>query len=269
MLLQQSLNQKLKNYQFPLLAGGTAWGEQSIADGSIHLDMLRLNKVKYNLKKKTVRVEAGAQWRKVQRILDKYGRAVKVMQSDNIFTVGGSLSVNVHGWQVGSPPIASTVISLKVVTADGKIRHIDKGKDSELFRAVLGGYGQFAVITEVELKTVPNSTLKFHAKFISSEDFAKEYFHRVTQNPKAQLAYGRLSVDKGKLFEEAGVFWYEKALGKTLPGLKQESLVAIKRVIFRSSQYTDFGKRIRWSAEKLYAKTLLSSKAISRNDVMN
>lgn len=97
-------------------------GGQTLLDQSIHLDMLPLSHVTYNPKTHVVTVGAGATWKKVQNILDPLGRSVKVMQSDNVFTVGGSLSVNAHGWQVGYPPISSTVLKLKVITADGKIR---------------------------------------------------------------------------------------------------------------------------------------------------
>ena len=71
--------------------------------------MLPFNKVTYNHDSKTVVIQAGATWKKVQDILTKYNRSIKVMQSDNIFTVGGSISVNVHGWQVSSPPVNSRI----------------------------------------------------------------------------------------------------------------------------------------------------------------
>ena len=75
------------------------------------------------------------------------------MQSDNIFTVGGSISVNVHGWQVSSPPIASTVIEMTVITPDGILKKISKDSEPQLFTAIIGGYGMFAIIMDVELET--------------------------------------------------------------------------------------------------------------------
>lgn len=108
-------------------------GGQSILNDSIHLDMMEINKVVYNPVTQTITIGAGATWKKVQNVLDQYNRSIKVMQSDNIFTLGGTLSVNAHGWQVNAPPISSTVLSLKVITADGIIRDINKHTEPELF----------------------------------------------------------------------------------------------------------------------------------------
>jgi FAD/FMN-containing dehydrogenase len=72
------------------------------------------------------------------------------MQSSSDFTVGGSVSVNCHGWPHGNPPIADSVHSLRLVTTLEVIVY-DRQQISELFRHVLGGYGLFGVITEVTL----------------------------------------------------------------------------------------------------------------------
>lgn len=157
--------------------------------------MLPFNKVTYNHDSKTVVIQAGATWKKVQDILTKYNRSIKVMQSDNIFTVGGSISVNVHGWQVSSPPIASTVIAMTVITPDGILKKISKDSEPQLFSAIIGGYGMFAIIMDVELETTENYPVTFHSHFTSSEKLESSFKTFVTNNPKAQLAYARLSVD--------------------------------------------------------------------------
>jgi len=245
-------------------------GGQTLLENSIQLDMLPFNKVIYNNDSKTVIIQAGATWKKVQDILTKYNRSIKVMQSDNIFTVGGSISVNVHGWQVSSPPIASTVIAMTVITPDGILKKISKDSEPQLFSAIIGGYGMFAIIMDVELETTENYPVTFHSHFTSSEKLESSFKTFVTNNPKAQLAYARLSVDHEKLFDEAGLFWYE-----TYDNLHQqtsivpEKLVAIKRSIFRISEYHNIGKKLRWEAEKLYAKNMINHEPITRNNAMN
>ncbi len=244
-------------------------GGQTLLKGSIQLNMLGMNSVFYNEKDETVTVGSGATWKKIQKALDKYGRSVRIMQSDNIFTVGGSISVNVHGWQAGDPPLASTIVSMKVITADGELRRISKTEEPELFSAVIGGYGQFGVIIEAEITTTTNSELKFYAEFMKPGQFANSYQKLITKNSNAELAYGRLSVDSGHLFEEAGLFWYEK-VGDVAPDkIQGESMTAIKRGIFRTSQYYELGKKIRWAAEKIDAKRKLNSGPLSRNNAMN
>jgi FAD/FMN-containing dehydrogenase/glycerophosphoryl diester phosphodiesterase len=244
-------------------------GGQALLDDSIQLNMLGLDHVIYNPEKNTVIAGGGATWKKIQHILNQHGRSVKVMQSDNIFSVGGSISVNVHGWQVGVPPIASTVLSITIVTADGEIRHINSKNEPELFKAVFGGFGLFGVIVEIELETVPNSNVTFHAKYLKPENFLKEFEKHITKNRSAELAYGRLRVDQDNLLEEIGLFWYEKTDESSLEEIKQESIVSLKRMVFRLSEYLDVGKKLRWKAEKAYANTMTSSGAISRNNAMN
>jgi FAD/FMN-containing dehydrogenase len=260
---------KKTNKKITMAGRRHSMGGQTLLDGSIHLSMLRMDSVRYNQETSSVIVGAGATWKKIQSILNGFGRSVKVMQSDNIFTVGGSISANVHGWQVGEPPLSSTILSMKIITADGEIRDISKDTEPELFSAVMGGYGQFGVIVEAELATVPNSTLKFHAAYMEPQQFAEKFQNLVTKNNKVELAYGRLSVDRGHLFEEAGLFWFEKSDLAVTTRLPPERLVALKRAIFRASQYLELGKTIRWSAEKIYAQQLTSAPSVSRNFAMN
>jgi len=51
--------------------------------------------------KNLLHVQAGAKWRMSFPYLDQHGRSVAVMQSDNSFTIGGSLSVNVTAGNMG------------------------------------------------------------------------------------------------------------------------------------------------------------------------
>jgi FAD/FMN-containing dehydrogenase len=245
-------------------------GGHTLLNNSLQLDMLPFNKVVYNTYSKTVTIQSGATWKKVQDTLAKYRRSVKVMQSDNIFTVGGSISVNAHGWQVSSPPIASTIIAMTVMTPDGQLKKISKDSDPHLFSAIIGGYGMFAVIIDVELETTENYSVTFHSHFTSSEKLASSFKTYISANAKAQLAYARLSVDNNNLFDEAGLFWYEKH--KTIhdkTSIEPEGLIALKRSIFRFSEYHDIGKKLRWKAEKLYAAKMNNHKPITRSDAMN
>ncbi len=56
-----------------------------------------------------MRVQTGARWAEIQEYLDAKGFSVQAMQSINIFTVGGTLSVNAHGIAHDPGQIASTI----------------------------------------------------------------------------------------------------------------------------------------------------------------
>jgi FAD/FMN-containing dehydrogenase/glycerophosphoryl diester phosphodiesterase len=257
----------------PISIGGRrhSMGGQTFFKDAIFLNMLNFNNVTYNPKTNTVTAQAGATWQKIQEILARHGRSVKVMQSDNIFTVGGSIGVNVHGWQVGSPPIVSAVLKMTVITSDGEIQTISPSLNSELFNAVIGGYGMFAVIVDAELETVPNSLVKFHALFTKAENFHEAFEKNISNNSKVELAYARLSTDQNNLLNEVGLFWYETQKTFTQKNdIGSEKLIAIKRSIFRLSEYHNLGKKLRWQAEKTYTKMLAEKQTLlSRNDAMN
>lgn len=91
------------------------------------------NIVAINQKEKWIIVQSGASWAHIQEALNPFGLAVKVMQSSNIFTVGGSLSVNAHGRDPRFSALSSTVEGMKILTPDGQIRWIYRQQDPELF----------------------------------------------------------------------------------------------------------------------------------------
>jgi FAD/FMN-containing dehydrogenase len=118
--------------------------------------MLSFDQMSLDSGRRILMVGAGARWAEIVPFLDHQGFAVAVMQSNNDFTVGGSLSVNCHGWQHNSRPIASTVESFRPAAATGKIMTCSRTENPELFSLVLGGYGLFGVILDVRLRVVPN-----------------------------------------------------------------------------------------------------------------
>ena len=106
-----------------------------------------------------LRVGTGAIWSDVLAYLDPLGRSVAIMQSNDSFTVGGSVSVNCHGWQHGRPPIASSVRSFRILLADGQLLECSREENAELFSLALGGYGLFGILIDVDLEVVAERTL--------------------------------------------------------------------------------------------------------------
>src|SRR5690606_26062331 len=73
-------------------------GGHSIAPGGIVIDMRSWKRLRYDDERQLLTAGAGATWEEIIPFLEERGRSVAVMQSNNSFTVGGSLSVNCHGW---------------------------------------------------------------------------------------------------------------------------------------------------------------------------
>lgn len=244
-------------------------GAQSFGPGHLVLDMTAMRRVSYDPASKLVTAQAGATWMELQALLDARGRSVKVMQSDNIFTIGGSLSVNAHGWQARSGPVASTVEDLTIVLPSGESRRCSRAENRELFGAALGGYGAFGVIVEARLRTAVNAMYRKSTWHGRTEGLAARLKEKVLDNPRAELAYARLSVDARHFLTEASINVYEplKDQPRVLPAMSHDSLARLKRGIFRASERSESGKSRRWLLER-HLGGALESRPVSRNTVM-
>lgn len=144
------------------IAGGKySMGGQTAVQNGVQLDTQKLNHViAFNPEQKLLTIEAGANWRQVQELIDPYGLSVKIMQSLADFSIGGSLSVNVHGRYMGAGPIILSVEQIKIVLADGSIVLASPQENSDIFYGAIGGYGALGVITEVTLHLTENVKVK-------------------------------------------------------------------------------------------------------------
>ena len=90
-------------------------GGHSSAEGQMVIDMTGMDRVlSVDPDEGTIRVEAGATWQAVQEAAHEQGLAVRVQQSSNVFTIGGSLSGNCHGRDIAYGPIVCSVHSFRL-----------------------------------------------------------------------------------------------------------------------------------------------------------
>jgi FAD/FMN-containing dehydrogenase len=243
-------------------------GGQSFSREGLLLDVQKLNRVALDAKAKTVNVQSGARWWQVQRALDAEGFAVKSMQSINIFSVGGSLSVNGHGIDPMPGPIAPTVRSLRVMLCSGEVVGASPTENVELFRHVLGGYGLFGVILDAQLEVVENELYRREALYMDYKDFPAWYRQSVEGSPEIGLAFGRLSVAPRSYLRETAVHLYRRtATPEPLPPLEPDRHETLERVVINLSKTGGLGRSLRWDLEK-YAEPHLHP-CVSRNAAMN
>lgn len=106
-------------------------GGQTLYPGGIMLDMKQYKKIiKLDEKKKLITVQSGATWADIQAYINPYGLALKVSQSQNIFTIGGSLSVNVHGRDIRNHALIETVESFRLLNAQGDIIQVSRDENA-------------------------------------------------------------------------------------------------------------------------------------------
>jgi FAD/FMN-containing dehydrogenase len=243
-------------------------GGHTIYAGGIMLDMKGFHRMSLDSVNNILQVGAGALWSEIIPYLDKYGKSVAVMQSNNSFSVGGSISVNCHGWQPNTAPIASTVESFRLINAKGEVMTCSRQENKELFSLVLGGYGLFGVILDVNLRVVDNNMYRLSQYVIKSDEYIRKYDELVNRKPDVGMVYGRININPKNFMEEAMLSVFSIDSQETLEPLKKAGYAGIRRHVFRGSANSNYGKNLRWRAEKMGAR-FISGKKFSRNQLIN
>jgi FAD/FMN-containing dehydrogenase len=136
---------------------GTGHAAAPLGDlaGTILLRTTRMHRVDVDPHDRRARVEAGAIWQEVSDAAAEHGLAALAGSSHDVgvlgYSLGGGLSwlARKHGLA------ANTILAAEIVDADGRIRRVDAENDPELFWALRGGGGSFAIVTAVELRLFP------------------------------------------------------------------------------------------------------------------
>ena len=164
----------LKRASGPVSIGGGhfSMGGQTASPGSLHLDMRRFNQVlAFSPVEKTIRVQSGIRWCDIQKFVDPHGLSVKIMQTYANFTVGGSLSVNVHGRYIGLGPLILSVREIKLALASGEVIEASPTSHDDIFYGAVGGYGALGVIVEAVLELADNARVERIAEKLSATDY--------------------------------------------------------------------------------------------------
>ncbi|MDN3029668.1 FAD-binding oxidoreductase [Streptomyces sp. S.PB5] len=124
--------------------------------GTLLISTRRLREVTVDAGRRTVLVGAGTTWSEVLAETDRFGLAPVVGSAPHVsvvgYTLGGGLSP-LLGRSLGYA--ADHVRRMEVVTADGTVRHVTHDSDPDLYWALLGGKGNFGVVTRMEFDVFP------------------------------------------------------------------------------------------------------------------
>jgi len=215
-------------------------GGHAFDDNALVLDMRHFNRIALDAERRTVRVEPGATWHDIQNVLHPRF-AVKAMQSTDIFSVGGSISVNAHGMDHHAGAVAGSLRSLELMRADGSVVTCSRQENAELFRHVVGGYGLFGVIVSAELEVVDNAVYRTSREIIASDAFPAYFDGRIAGDDRLGLFYGHLSTAPGSLLREMVVYRYEKVADGApadMPALGAPGLTGLRRLIYPNGVFS-------------------------------
>ena len=243
-------------------------GGHAFARNAVILDMTRFNRITLDERGGAVTVQGGATWHDIQNVLHPR-LAVKAMQSTDIFSVGGSISVNAHGMDHRAGSVGQSVRAMRVMLPDGTVRTVSRTENARLFDLVVGGYGLFGVILDADLEVTPNVVYRSEREVLGYRDFVPVLTSRLLAEPGYGLIYGHLSTAPQSLLDEMLVYVYRRvdAPGAVIPPLGEVSQVKLRRLIFNLSKRGALAARLKWFAEKRI-EPMLESCTVSRNEAM-
>ena len=168
-----------------LAVGVNATGHGAVpnADGALLINTRRLSRITIDPGHATATVGAGARMGDVTAAAARYGLAPVQGSSGSAgaagFTLGGGLGVLSRRFGLA----ADRVLSIDVVTSDGRLRTVDADRHPELFWALRGGKGNFGVVTSYRTSLVRLSTFYGGGIFFDgahAADVLHAYRHWIT-----------------------------------------------------------------------------------------
>jgi FAD/FMN-containing dehydrogenase len=227
-------------------------GGQQFATDGICIDSRSLNRViSFDRERGFIEAEAGIQWPDLIRnyleaqrdTVRPWGIAQKQTGADT-FTLGGSLSSNVHGRGLAMKPLISNIESFSLINAEGKSIRCSRDENNELFRAAIGGYGLFGLIGSVTLRLVPRQKLRRAVEIVHAGDLPKRFEGRIAE----KFLYGdfQFSVDeKSPEFLQRGVFSCYQPIDEREPIVAEKKLRDDDWLDLLRLAYTDREKAFR------------------------
>ena len=152
--------------------GGHNGGGLGSVDDGVVLDLGDMNGVRVDPEARTVRVEGGATWGKVDHAAHAFGLAVPsgIISTTGVggLTLGGGLGhlTRKHGLTIDN------LLEVDIVLADGRMLTASEHEHSDLFWAVRGGGGNFGVVTSFLFRAHPVHSVVGGPTFWSLDDAA-------------------------------------------------------------------------------------------------
>lgn len=154
-------------------ATGHNAGPLGSLDGTLLLNVSRLDEVTIDAAARRVRVGAGVRWRQVVPQLSELGLAALHGSSPEVGIAGYSLGGGM-GWLARRRGLqTNSVTAIELVTADGEPVRVDADTHPDLFWALRGGGGSFGVVTAIEFAVYPAREIYAGAMFLPLERAAE------------------------------------------------------------------------------------------------
>ena len=155
---------------FSVRGGGHNWGGLASVDEGLVIDLSPMKAISVDPATKTVRVGAGCVWGEVDAATGPHNLAVPtgIISTTGVagLTLGGG-----HGYLTRRHGLTiDSLVSAKMVLADGSQVTASADEHPDLFWAIRGGGGNFGVVTEFKFHAHPLETIVGGPTFWAIED---------------------------------------------------------------------------------------------------
>jgi FAD/FMN-containing dehydrogenase len=135
--------------------GGHDIAGNGVCDGGVVIDLSPMKGVRVDPARRTVRAQAGLTWKELDHETQAFGLATTGGQCSATGVAGVTLGGGI-GWLMRQHGLTiDNLVSVDLVTADGRLVTASADENAELFWGLRGGGGNFGIVTELELRLHP------------------------------------------------------------------------------------------------------------------
>ncbi|KAF8396198.1 hypothetical protein HHK36_017811 [Tetracentron sinense] len=175
---------------------------QAQTNGGVVVNMESLREPKMRVhagKLPYVDVSGGELWINILHECLKHGLAPKSWTDYLHLTVGGTLSnAGISGQAFRHGPQISNVYQMEVVTGKGEVVNCSEKQNADLFYSVLGGLGQFGIITRarIALQPAPKMVKWIRVLYSDFSIFASDQEHLITSENTFDYVEGFVIINR-------------------------------------------------------------------------
>jgi len=159
------------NLLIAIRGGGHNVAGNAVCDGGIVIDLSKMNSVRVDENARRAYVGGGALLGDVDRETQVFGLAAPLGVVSLTGVAGLTLCGGIGYLRRKHGMACDALVSVDIVTADGKLIKASKEENAELFWAVRGGGGNFGVVTSFEFELYPvGPTVTLCAAFYAIND---------------------------------------------------------------------------------------------------
>ncbi len=139
-------------FELAIRSGGHSGAGHSTSDGGIVLDLSEMKNLEINHEEETAWVETGMTAGEYTTAVGAHGFVTGFGDTGSVgiggITLGGGVGYLVRKYGL----TIDNLLAAEVVTADGRLLHVDENSHADLFWAIRGGGGNFGVATRFKFK---------------------------------------------------------------------------------------------------------------------